>query len=64
MTELHERVAALEEAQRINESNIVKILNKVESIDAHLNKYKGFFGAIWLIISCIGIALSAWKYIK
>lgn len=62
MTELHERVAALEEAQRITDERIEKILLHVESIDAQLNKYKGFLGAVWFAMSCIGIFLSGWKY--
>lgn len=60
--ELHERVAALEERLQINEETSDKILKHVESIDAHLNRYKGFLGAIWFAISCIGVFFSAIKF--
>lgn len=63
MTELHERVAALEERLEIAEKTGDKILKHVESIDAQFNKYKGFIGAIWFAISCIGVFLSAFKYL-
>jgi hypothetical protein len=63
MTELHERVAALEERLEIAEETGDKILKHVESIDAQLNKYKGFIGAIWFAISCVGVFLSAFKYL-
>lgn len=62
MTELHERVAALEADKETDREQIQKILKHVESIDAQLNKYKGFIGAIWFAISCVGIFLSGWKY--
>lgn len=63
MTELHERVAALEERAEIQETTQATILKHVQSIDAQLNKYKGFLGAVWFAISCIGIFLSGWKFI-
>lgn len=62
MTELHERVAALEERAETGEETQAKILQHVQSIDAQINKYKGFLGAIWFAISCVGIFLSAFKY--
>jgi hypothetical protein len=63
MTELHERIAALEEARAISDEVQAKILKHVESIDAQLNKYKGFIGAIWFAVSCVGIFLSGWKFL-
>ena len=63
MTELHERVAALEERAELESQRTEKILKHVESIDAQLNKYKGFLGAIWFAISCVGIFLSGWKFL-
>jgi hypothetical protein len=63
MIELHERVAALEERLDIYEQTNEKILKHVESIDSHLNRYKGFIGAIWFSLSCIGVVLSAIKYL-
>ena len=62
MTELHERVAALEQRAEIAEETNEKILKHVQSIDAHLNKYKGFLGAVWFAISCVGIFFSGFKY--
>jgi hypothetical protein len=63
MTELHERVAALEARDKIKADQIDKILLHVKSIDENLNKYKGFIGAVWFSISCIGVFLSAWKFL-
>ena len=62
MIELHERVIALEEARRISDETQEKILNHVQNIDARMNKYQGFIGAIWFLISCVGIFLSGWKF--
>jgi hypothetical protein len=62
MIDLHERLAALEERVSINETTNDKILQHVESIDSHLNRYKGFIGAIWFAISCVGVFLSAIKF--
>lgn len=62
MTELHERVAALEERAQTQEETQAKILSHVQSIDAQINKYKGFLGAVWFAISCVGVFLSAFKY--
>lgn len=62
MTEIHERIAVLEDrANRADEVN-EKILAHVKSIDERMNKYQGFIGAIWFLISCVGIFLSGWKY--
>jgi hypothetical protein len=60
--ELLERVIALEEARRIGDETQEKILSHVQSIDARMNKYQGFIGAIWFLISCVGIFLSGWKF--
>jgi hypothetical protein len=62
MIELHERVVALEEARRISDDTQEKILAHVKSIDERMNKYQGFIGAIWFLISCVGIFLSGWKF--
>lgn len=63
MTELHERVAALEARQDLAEETSEKILAHVKSIDDNLNRYKGFLGAVWFAISCVGIFLSGWKFL-
>lgn len=62
MIEIHERLAALEERVSINETVNDKILKHVESIDSHLNRYKGFIGAVWFAISCVGVFFSAIKF--
>lgn len=62
MADIHERVVALEEARRISDNNQEAILAHVKSIDERLNRYQGFIGAIWFLISCVGIFLSGWKY--
>lgn len=63
MTELHERVAALEADRDTDREAIAEILVHVKSIDAQLNKYKGFIGAVWFAVSCVGIFLSGWKFL-
>jgi len=62
MIEYHERIVALEEARRISDETQAKILEHVQNIDARMNKYQGFIGAIWFLISCVGIFISGWKY--
>jgi hypothetical protein len=62
MTELHERVAALEQARKDDRETITKILAHVKSIDENMNRYKGFIGAVWFAISCIGVFFSAFKF--
>jgi hypothetical protein len=61
-TTLLERVVILEERQQITEETNERILKHVQSIDAQLNKYKGFIGAVWFAISCVGIFLSGFKF--
>jgi hypothetical protein len=62
MIDFQERIVALEEARRISDETQDTILGHVKSIDERLNKYQGFIGAIWFLISCVGIFLSGWKY--
>lgn len=62
MNDAEERIVALEEARRISDGVQEKILAHVKSIDERMNKYQGFIGAIWFLISCVGIFLSGWKY--
>lgn len=62
MTELHERVAALEADRDTDRETIAEILKHVREINEQLNRYKGFLGAIWFAISCVGIFLSGWKF--
>lgn len=62
MIDLHERLASLETRVNCIEETNEKILAHVSSIDAQLNKYKGFIGCIWFAISCMGVFFSAFKY--
>jgi antibiotic biosynthesis monooxygenase (ABM) superfamily enzyme len=62
MIDYQERIVALEEARRISDETQKKILEHVQNIDARMNKYQGFIGSIWFIISCLGIFFSGWKY--
>jgi hypothetical protein len=62
MIDLHERLATLEERVTNLEEQTTKILGHTSSIDAQLNRYKGFLGAVWFAISCIGVFLSAFKF--
>lgn len=62
MIDLQERIAVLEE--RVSQMDILlnKIDKHVESIDAHFNKQKGVIGAVWFVVSCIGVFLSALRF--
>jgi hypothetical protein len=62
MIELHERVAALEQARIDDRAQMDVILAHVKSIDESMNRYKGFLGAVWFAISCIGVFFSAFKF--
>jgi hypothetical protein len=62
MIEFHERLAALEADRQTDREMIEKVLEEVSSINAHLNKYKGFIGAVWFAISCVGVFFSAIKF--
>jgi hypothetical protein len=62
MIDLHERVAALEARMEASEDTATKILSHVKSIDDNMSRYKGFFGAVWFALSCIGVFFSAFKY--
>lgn len=63
MIELHERLAALEERVNGFETILDKIDKHVESIDSHLNKQKGVIGFVWFAVSCVGVFLSALKFL-
>lgn len=58
----NERIAVLENRADTSDEVQAKILAHVKSIDENLNKYKGFMGAIWFAISCIGVFFSAFKF--
>jgi len=62
MIELHERVAVLESQVRDAEKLGIKILQELAEIKGEINKYKGFIGSVWFIISCVGVFFSAFKF--
>ena len=50
----------------ITSENALQVLqdlhNEVKEIRAELNKYKGFAGGIWFVLSCIGIFIGAFRF--
>lgn len=50
-----ERIEKLEQTQ-------AELLKHVKSIDDSLNRYKGFIGAIWFVVSCMGTFLGAIRF--
>ena len=60
--ELHERVAVLESELEDTKLLGAKILKEISEIRGEINKYKGFIGAVWFIISCVGVFFSAIKF--
>lgn len=63
MDDTKERIAALEALSVDRDQQIAEIKQMVSEIHAQLNKYKGFIGAVWFAISCVGIFLSGWKFL-
>jgi hypothetical protein len=60
--ELRERVVALETNHEAILTSLDAILVEQKAVRAEINKYKGFIGSIWFVISCLGIFLSAFKF--
>lgn len=50
----------------ITSENALQILqelrDEVKEIRADLNKYKGFAGGIWFVLSCMGIFFAAFRF--
>lgn len=50
----------------ITSDNALQVLqalhDEVKEIRADLNKYKGFAGGIWFVLSCIGIFIGAFRF--
>lgn len=61
MKTLNERIAVLEQKLEDNELANTKIQTTLDDMRGDLNKYKGFFGAITFIVSCIGVFFTAWS---
>ena len=62
MNGINERIAILEERSDRHELSDSEILKEVKAIRADINRYKGFLGAIWFCVSCVGIFFSAFKF--
>lgn len=54
------------ENSSITSENALEVLKdlhtEVKEIRNELNKYKGFAGGIWFVLSCIAIFFSAFKF--
>jgi len=52
--------------EEITSDNAIAVLKElcteVKEIRAELNKYKGFAGGIWFVLSCIGIFIGAFRF--
>lgn len=62
MTNIEERIAVLESKADQNEIDNSAILRELKEIRGEINKYKGFIGSIWFVISCLGVFISAFKF--
>lgn len=62
MTGMEERIAVLESKADQNEIDNAAILKELKEIRGEINKYKGFIGSIWFVISCLGVFISAFKF--
>lgn len=56
------RLAVLEERADKAEKENTEILQTVQRIENEINKYKGFIGSVWFVISCVGIFFSTFKF--
>ena len=59
---INERLAVVESQLEDNETINQKILAELAGIRGEINKYKGFIGSIWFVISCLGVFISAFKF--
>lgn len=50
----------------ITSENALEVLKELREemreVRAELNKYKGFAGGIWFVLSCIGIFIGAFRF--
>lgn len=57
-----ERVVVLEtEVATLKKTN-AQVLQTVLEIKGEINKYKGFIGSVWFVVSCVGIFFSTIKF--
>lgn len=59
---INERLAVVESKLEDNEVTNGAILNELKCIRGEINKYKGFIGSVWFVISCLGVFISAFKF--
>lgn len=60
--ELRERVVALETNHETILATLKEILDEQKGVRSEINKYKGFIGSIWFVVSCLGVFISAFKF--
>lgn len=56
MDDIHERVAVLEANYSATADKLDEAIGKLDLINAQINKYHGFMGAIAFIVTGIGVA--------
>jgi hypothetical protein len=59
---INERLAVVESQLEDNVTQNEAILAELKCIRGEINKYKGFIGSVWFVISCLGIFISAFKF--
>lgn len=59
---INERLAVVESKLDENETANNAILKELAGIRGEINKYKGFIGSVWFVISCLGVFISAFKF--
>lgn len=60
--DLIERIAVLEAKDSDILKTLKEILEEQKAVRGEINKYKGFIGSVWFVISCVGIFFSAFKF--
>jgi hypothetical protein len=59
---INERLAVVESRLTENDEQNKAILLELKCIRGEINKYKGFIGSVWFVISCLGVFISAFKF--
>lgn len=60
--EFRERIVALEEWKRERMNHDELVLKEIKEMRGEINKYKGFIGCVWFVLSCVGVFFSAFKF--
>lgn len=60
--ELLERLVAVEQSNIDLKEVLEEIKRDCKETKAEINKYKGFIGSIWFVVSCLGVFFSAWRF--